>query len=387
MVLLNRIKLIIANSSIIKLLYLPIFFFRLFKIKKNRILCSNFMGKGYGDSPKYISEELAKDNKYEIIWICKNINDKFPNHVKPVKIYSLKYFYYIATSKFWIFNTRTPIYYIKRKKQIYIQTWHGCLAFKKIEFDVKDKLDKKYVKNAIKDTNYTNLMISNSSFCNELYKRAFRYSGKIMCKGTPRNDLLVGNNYLNIRKKVCRTLNIPKNNKIILYAPTFRAHYDTNPYDINFEDVIKNLKAKYHDDYSIIIRMHPGIKNPDSLILNYYNYINANNYDDMQELILASDLLITDYSSTMFEAMIANKPVIIYANDIKDYNEDRGSYFKINELPFPASFNNDELLKIILNTNFDDICNKYNNFKDKIGLNESGKSSVKIKEYIDERIL
>ena len=386
MSLFNKFKLIIANSFIIKILAIPIFFFRIFRIKNYRVLCSNFVGKGYGDSPKYISEELAKDNNYEIIWICKNINDRFPSYVKPVKIYSLKYFYYIATSKFWIFNTRIPVYYVKRKKQVYIQTWHGCLAFKKIEFDVEDKLDNNYVKNAVRDTNYTNLMVSNSSFCNDLYRRAFRYSGEIICNGTPRNDLLVNRTDLSIRSKVCNVLHISKNNKIILYAPTFRAHYDKNPYDINFDDVIKVLNKKYHDTYSVIIRMHPGIKNPDSLISNYNNYINANNYDDIQELILACDLLITDYSSTMFEAMIANKPVIIYANDIENYNKDRGSYFDINDLPFPISYNNKDLCKLLLNTKMEDICNGYDSFKESIGLKESGKSSISIKEYMDERI-
>jgi len=346
----------------------------------------NFGGKGYGDSPKYICEKLLLDNKYDIIWVCKDDNIELPLKIKKVKKYSILYFYYIATSKFWILNTRTEIYFRKRKKQIYIQTWHGCLALKRIEFDVADKLKKDYIKNAERDSKWTDLMISNSKFCTAMYKRAFKYNGLIYEYGTPRNDIFINNSNISIREKVNKKLGITSEHKILLYAPTFRIDYKNNPYNINFAILKKTLEKKYSNKWKIVIRLHPGIKRPEELIDNYYDYIDGNNYDDIQELISCCDMLITDYSSTMFEAMIARKPVLIYANDVESYMNDRGTYFEFTELPFEIATNNDELLNIILKDNLDKSIKKYDAFYKKVGLNESGNSCDKIKKYIDSNI-
>mgnify|MGYP002624396935 CR=1 FL=1 len=384
----KRIKKQIIDSNLINFLSIFIYINWIFRIKENRILFSNFFGKGYGDSPKYIAEALLKDkiNKYDIIWVCKNNNESLPKGIKTVKKYSIKYFYYIATSKFWIFNTRTEIYFRKRKNQIYIQSWHGSLAFKRIEFDVEDKLDKRYIRHAFLDTKYTNLMLSNSEFCNQMYKRAFKYDGKIQMYGIPRNDVLVKKNK-DIKNKVFNTFNISRDNKIILYAPTFRKEYKKNPYDIDFEKILNKINKESEQKWQLIIRLHPGIKETNKLISKYDNYINGNNYDDVQELIYACDLLITDYSSMMFEAMLADKPVIIYANDIDEYNSDRGSYFKFEDLPFPLAQNNKELLELIEEIKIQKITKKYNAFKEKLEINETGDASKMVKEYIDSCIL
>lgn len=376
----KKLKKIIYKS---KILTIPFYIFRIFPIKKNKVICSNFYGKGYGDSPRYIADELLKENKYDIVWVVeKNGKYEFPENIRTVKINTLKYIYELVTSKVWIFNCRKNIIIKKRKKQIYIQTWHGGLALKKVEKDAEKQLDDAYIKQAQDDSKCIDYLISNGKFCTEMYKRAFWYNGKIVECGTPRNDILLKDNK-NIRKCVFDYFSINENEKLVLYVPTFRDSYKNNPYDIDYNKFINILNRKYNYNYKFMTRLHPGVKNPEVLFDFSGNVINGSQYKDIQELILAADIVITDYSSTMFEAMIANKVVILYANDIDEYMKERGFYFDFKELPFSLATNNDEVVDILNSEKLDRMNEKYNEFMNNIGLIENGNASKTVCELIN----
>ena len=319
------IKKIIVRLNLLKIISLVLYIFRIFPIKKNKVCFINFSGKGYGDNPKYITEEILKENEdIEIVWFVKNIEKvkkEFPSRVRLVKIFSLRYLYELATAKVWVNNSRFDQFVIKRKGQYYIQTWHGGLALKKIEYDAADKMSEYYHKVMKNDNNLMDVMISNSKFCTEVYRRAFRFKGDIKEYGTPRNDFLLQKHDDTITK-IRNFFDIKEDNKILLYAPTFRDKYLKNPYDIDFERVKKELEDKTKQKWKIIVKLHPRIENPEDLIKFNDDIINATKYPDVQELIYSCDLLITDYSSTMFESLIANKSVILYANDIENYIND-----------------------------------------------------------------
>ena len=341
------IKKIIVRLNLLKIISLVLYIFRIFPIKKNKVCFINFSGKGYGDNPKYITEEILKENEdIEIVWFVKNIEKvkkEFPSRVRLVKIFSLRYLYELETAKVWVNNSRFDQFVIKRKGQYYIQTWHGGLALKKIEYDASDKMSEYYHKVMKNDNNLMDVMISNSKFCTEVYRRAFRFKGDIKEYGTPRNDFLLQKHDDTITK-IRNFFDIKEDNKILLYAPTFRDKYLKNPYDIDFERVKKELEDKTKQKWKIIVKLHPRIENPEDLIKFNDDIINATKYPDVQELIYSCDLLITDYSSTMFESLIANKSVILYANDIENYINERGFYFTFEELPFLLSNNNFPLL-------------------------------------------
>lgn len=378
------IKKIIIRLNLIDILGIFFIIFRVFPIKTNKIVFISYFGKGYGDNPKYIAEKLIDANKnYDLVWLVNNTSDTaFPDEIRKVKLRSLKAFYELATAKVWVNNSRFQTYILKRKKQYYIQTWHGSLALKKIEYDAEDKLNEYYRKVMKHDTKQIDLMLSNSTFCTEMYKRAFRYSGEIQEFGSPRNDILI-QDHQELRNKIINLFQI-KEEKILLYAPTFRQAYTKNPYDIDFENLKNVLEKQTGHTWKIIIKLHPIIATKSELINGMENVINASSYGDIQELICASDLLITDYSSTMFEAMIANKPVVLYANDIENYNEERGTYFNLQELPFPLCENNDELFKLLNTIKLKDIINSYSDFKKQVGLNETGKASQEVANKIME---
>ena len=325
------------------------YFFRVFPIQRNKICITNFNGKGYGDNPKYIVEELLRRNpRCGIVW-CVNdeCRDGFPDRVTLVRYKSIRAIYEEATAKVWIDNCRKQLYVRKRKDQFYIQTWHGGLGLKKSEKDVESKLLPYYVQQAKHDSRLIDILLSNSGFCTEWYKRAFWYNGAIAEFGVPRDDILI-NRPEHVREKVMRHFNLEKNARIILYAPTFRNDESTDVYDIDYSAVLDLMNSGRENRWVFLVRLHPNVSNRADLLQYTNSIINATGYADMQELMLASDMLITDYSSIVFEFMLMYKPVFLYVKDYEKYRaEERNFYFDLFSLPFPHAYTNSELLKKI----------------------------------------
>lgn len=375
------LKKIVIKLKLMNVFSIFFYIFRIFKIQNNKIVIVNYHGKGYGDNAKYVVESLLKKNEnLKIYWALKNTDEMVPKGIKKIKFNSIKYFYHLTTAKVWLNNSRFQPFVRKRKEQYYIQLWHGGLALKKIEYDAYDKMTEYYKQWMQNDSKITNLMISNSTFCTEMYRRAFKYNGKILEVGSPRNDILI-NNKENMKEKIYNYYNIGNDSKTLLYAPTFRKDYSSNPYNIDLLLVKQKLEEVTNDKWNIIVKFHPIMKKNDMYVKNIDKFIDASNYPDMQELIAGCDILVTDYSSTMFEALIANKIVILYVNDLDKYNEERGTYFDLQELPFNIVKNNNEIIKLIENFNDIDI-NSYNEFSKKVGLKEEGTASEKVAEKI-----
>lgn len=361
------------------------YLFRVFPVRTNKIVFSNFIGRGYGDNPKYIAEEIIKQNlNYELVWLVdkeeKNI-ETIPKEIRVIKYGTSKAIFELATAGIWIDNVRKSEYIKKRKKQYYIQTWHGGLGIKKIEGDVEESLSKGYLKMAKKDSKMTDLMISNSTYLSDLYKRAFWYTGEIYECGCPKNDILFKYSE-DIVKKVYNYYNISKDKKIIVYAPTFRVDGNTECYNIDFEMLLNTLKEKTSDEWVIIIRLHPNLVEKVDFIKYDENIINGTLYPDMVELAIASNALISDYSSCMFDSEMIGIPTFIYASDKEEYMDDRGFYFQLEELPFSVAENNEQLMNNILNFDMKEYKIKIEEFHKKVGLKESGKAAKLVVEKI-----
>lgn len=360
--------------------------FYLFPIKNNKIVICSYYGKGYGDNGKYIVEEIIdKSLNYDIVWLAnsENIDRKnFPIKVRIVKYMSLKSYYEMITSKIWIDNSRKEYIPKKRPTQKYIQTWHGGISLKKIEKDAESTLSDRYIKMAKKDSLYIDYLISNSSFCTSMYKRAFWYNGEILEIGSPRCDILINNNDIS-NNKINEYFNISSRTKIALYAPTFRNSHSTDFYDINFDEFHKNLEKNFGGDWVVLVRLHPNITNK-AQFLNYNSTIlNASEYSDMHELMKRSDLLITDYSSSMFEFGIMKKLVILYAKDINAYKKERDFYFDLYSLPFPIVKSNDNLNNLLKNINIKDYKKNLELFYKKINHFERGEAAKYIVTLIN----
>lgn len=357
------------------------YFFRLFPVCNKKIVVSSYYGKGYGDNPKYIVEELLKQDTYKIIWLVKDsgIADTLPAAVRPCKIGSLRAMYHLVTAKIWIDNCRKGFYF-KRKNQFYIQTWHG-FALKRIERDAVGSLTDGYESFASRDSGTIDMIVSCSHFMTDIYKKSFWYGGRVEELGAPRNDRILSGDS-SVKEKVYRSFGIEPAKKIVLYAPTFRKDLSLTAYSVDIERVLKAFGAKTGEEYVCLVRLHPNISTMSEAVTYSDRKINASNYPDMQELLVAADAVISDYSSLMFDFALSKKPCFQYAVDIEDYKSDRNFYFDLSELPFPLSTNNEELEEHILHFDQASYQKRLDTFFAEVGMVQNGDASGRVAEII-----
>ncbi|WML45804.1 CDP-glycerol glycerophosphotransferase family protein [Neobacillus sp. PS3-40] len=355
-------------------------------IKNNKVVLTNFNGKGYGDNPKYIAEEMLRQKlDFDIVWILKKEfigKANIPNSIRIVKYRSIRHLYELATAKVWIDNERKFFYTPKRKMQFYIQTWHGVVALKQIEKDIEKQLSPSYISKAKNDSKMIDLLISNSRFHTDLYRRSYWYDGEILEIGAPRCEVLI-NGQEEMSKKVLKYFNIKGKQSILLYAPTFRANSDTAVYNVDFERLIKVLEKKYGGEWIVLVRLHPDVTEKADSLQYSSKILNATEYEDMNELLAVSDILLTDYSSCMFEFSLTKKPIFLYAPDIEKYIEERNFYFNLQSLPYPLAENNDQLQKVIEGFDKSRYLTELSAFLKEIEIYDSNGASAKIVKIIN----
>lgn len=362
--------------------------FRILPIKRGRIVFSNFYGRGFADNPKYIAQEYIKRNSenIQLVWLIKGKRkSSIPKEIKQVRRGTILELYYLYTANVWIDNCRKHFGIVKRKGQFYVQTWHAGIGLKKCEKDISDTFNKTYLKSAINDSKMADLFLSNSKWETDLYKNCFWYDGKILEVGLPREDILYekkGDCY----KKVCEKFGIELGTNIVVYAPTFRDSGDCSSYNVDYNRVIKALKKRFkNSNWVILLRYHPNVKMNDNDNKKGFNIINTTEYPDINDLILASELLITDYSCCMFDGLLANKKVILYASDLDRFKKNgRGILFTINELPFSIATNNDELEMKILEFSNTRYSSDRLKFFEKCGIVFDGTATEKVVDYINK---
>lgn len=329
-----------------------------FPIQKNKVVFLNYYGKGYGDSPKYIAKEIFCQNlPWKIIWLVKG-DVYVPSKIKKVYIYGVRSFYELSTAKVIISNCKSniPFGYVskKKKKQYYLQTWHGDFGPKYIEKEIEDSFDPSYIITSKADSAATNAILSGNTFFSKVLKESFWLPEHcvILESGIPRNDIYFkGDEFKN---KLKEKFGFSKEDKILLYAPTFRDDYDTRCYNIDFVKVRMLLEQLKGETWKIIIRLHPNIASRTDLFHFDANIIDGSLYPDQQELCLISDCLITDYSSIMADFMLMKKPVFLYATDLEKYsdkNAGRGLRDMYYHLPFTLSSKQEDLERDILKFN------------------------------------
>lgn len=376
-------------------------FYKKYEVDDKVILFESFGGRNYTCSPKAIYEKMItmdKFNDYTFVWAFKNVED---HNVKPfknliiVKSGSDDYYKYCSIAKYWIVNSIMPENIKKKDNQVYVQCWHGT-PLKRLRYDIKvngsslNSVEEIRYRNDI-DAKRFDYFISPSKFCTEKFTSAFNLVnlGKeniIIEKGYPRNDRLfsfTNDDVENIKNK----LGIPKDKKIILYAPTFRDNQHTSGvgYTYNLGIDFDTLMDKINDEYVILFRTHYFVANSIDLS-KYEGFIyDVSRYDDINDLYIISDLLITDYSSVFFDYANLKRPMLFYMYDLDDYkNNLRDFYISLEELPGPIVEKEEDLLNEINNIdNYDKkYREKYNIFNEKYNYLDDKDSSMRVIEYL-----
>lgn len=375
--------------SIIKLL--ARFISLLFPIKKGLVLCWSFEGNQYGGSPMCISEYIQNHytfNYFTVIWLrSKESKAVFPSEIKIVRYGSLKHIYLLNVSEFLITDSRSFIHNVwnKRNGQKYIMTWHGGVGMKKIEGDAIDSLPETYIRLGKLDSKYADLFLSGSNFLTNQYRRAFWYEGEILQNGMPAYDIFFDKEKVIQHKKNIRNkLKLPDDSVVILYAPTFRKDHSIEPYRVDWSKIINTVRNKTSQDVYVLIKLHPGLLSESidikSLITNEH-VIDVTSFGNVLPLMCASDILISDYSSTMFEMALLKKPSFIYAVDYQEY--DRGFYFPLHSLPFPFADNQSQLLANIESFNDEMYIQKVNEFYNNVlGVCDNGNACKSVCDWM-----
>ena len=345
-------------------------------VSRHKIVFNNFYGKGYGDSPKYIAEEIRRQGlDVDMVWLVNDLSMDFPPGIRKVKLQSLKASFELSTAKMIVSNVRATLPYKKKQSQYYIQTWHGSVAFKAIEKDAIDKLRPDYVREAIEDSKMIDLFLSSNSIQTHEIQSCFWYDGEIFESGSPRNDMLFKGD--DVKNRIKQRLGLSAETKVVLYAPTFRDDYRMDVYCLDLPKVCNHLSSRLGDDWTALVRLHPNVS--DACPVAYSDRVlNASSYPDMQELLLIADVLITDYSSTIYDAAVMNKLVLLYAPDLDDYKMNRGLKQVYFDLPTPVCQTEDELFRFIDKLDVGNYHSGLRGFLDTVRIFDDGHASRRV---------
>lgn len=359
-------------------------------IEEKWVMFETFMGKNYSDSPKYIYEYLAQHNTkdFKFIWVLNN-DTKPPYGATVVKRFSREYAYYLAKCKYFVFNVRQPLWFVKREGQVFLETWHGT-PLKKLVFDQEEvtSADPHYKPQFYRQRAEWDYLIAANPFSTETFRRCFKFDNEMLEVGYPRNDLLYHPNKDQIARNLKKKLGIPLDKKTILYAPTWRddEYYKPGQYKFQLQLNLQMMKEALGDEYVIILRMHHYVA--DNLdVTGVEDFaINLSKYDDITEIYLVSDICITDYSSVFFDYANLKRPILFYTYDIEKYRDIlRGFYIDINtEVPGPLLYTTEEIIDAIknidgVNTQY---AKRYEEFYDRFCSVDDGNASKRTVERV-----
>lgn len=346
---------------------------------------SAYQGKSYGCNPKAITEYLVKNHKseFEIIWeaIDKEVATTIPSELKKVKPNTIRSYFYYCTAKFIINNERSPIELGKRNNQIYIQTWHGGLPLKKIEKDAEKHLSRSYIKKAKADSKKIDYLLSAGKLYTQIKRNCFWFDGKIVETGLPRNDILFQMKEDEVKKQ--KEAYGAGGKKIALYAPTFRNNKSIKDYQLDDQKLCEELGKKFGGEWIVFYKLHPNM-------LKYESDLTTSSFakivpikQDIQELLCIADCVFTDFSSLMFDVMLLKKPCFLYLNDSQQYLEqERGLYFELDQLPFPAGETQEDVFHLISNFDYDHYREEVEKFIDRIGSVDDGNACERVYQLI-----
>lgn len=369
--------------------------------EEKTVVFESFLGRQYGCSPKALFLEMARNpayKEYEKIWMfCspekyKSL-EKYPR-TKVVKYGSKEFYEGYARAKYWVTNYHLPKGIEKQKDQVYVQTWHGT-PLKKIGCDVpKTELltgdRKRAYKEYGQEGRIIDYMPSPSEFYSEKVASAFRLGpqAKVLETGYPRNDALFtwDENKCN---KIKNKLRLPQGKRTILYAPTWRddQHTAGTGYTYKLGIDFDALREKLEEGWVILFRAHYLISSTFDFE-RYGGFVrNVSEYDDINDLYLVSDMLITDYSSVFFDYANLKRPMLFYMYDYEKYkNQLRDFYFDISEIPGPVIKRekdiSEDILKLWDGFSYDE---KYKKFNEKFNPFQDACSQRVLEEIIRER--
>ena len=316
------------------------------------VFFETFGGTSATDSGLAICEALAELKPgLRRYWSVADPSVAVPAGTVPLHRYSAEWYRALGTSKYLVNNNTFPVFFRKKTGQIYLQTWHGT-PLKRIGFDTPvQRLTPSYLRTLAREPSEWDALLAQSPAAAQLLAGAFRYQGQVPVLGYPRNDALTAETAAAERKRVREVLEIPDEQTVVLYAPTWR---DTERTRGDRHAVVNYLNAglalaALGPNYTILFRGHHNVAGQRSAA-GINGLADVTDYPQISDLCLAADLLVTDYSSIMFDYAVTGKPMFFLVPDLEEYRDStRGFYFDLQEhVPGPLAHSAAELFEQIL---------------------------------------
>ena len=288
---------------------------------------------------------MKRSQKFDLVWVVKGKDIELPDGIRKILYGTYEHYQELGTAHIWIDNQHKNFFTKKREGQKYIQTWHGSGPLKKIEFDATN-LPQSYLDLCVMNSKMEDIMISPCQFNSNQYRRAFHYNGEIMECGYPRNDIFWQDN--SCREDIETIFSIESGELMVLYAPTFRDFQKEKEDMLDLEQVRIAMEKRFKKKCRIFVRLHPSDMEAAKNAPWLAECTDVTSYGDVQELLAAADVLITDYSSIMWDFSLSGKPVFLFHPDLDLYEKERGYYLSFDKMPYIQAFDNEDLCRKII---------------------------------------
>ncbi|MFC0038086.1 bifunctional glycosyltransferase/CDP-glycerol:glycerophosphate glycerophosphotransferase [Actinomadura rayongensis] len=321
---------------------------------RDLVTFESYFGWQYSCNPKAIYEEFRRrDTGYELVWVKGERHFNVPDGGRTVQRFSREYYELTAAARFVVNNAAQPTCYRPRDGQLYVQTWHGT-PIKTIGFDMLwDKMERRdqRQRELADDISRWGLLLSQNPMSTKVMRRAFRYDGEILESGYPRNDIAHQPGAEAIRTRLREELGIPPWKRAVLFAPTWRDNLRSTGEGLARHQLgldIERAAAALGHDTVLLLRMHHMLNAQLPSGLNSF-VVDVTDYPDITELFIASDAMITDYSSAMCDYAGLGKPIMLFTPDLEAYRNDiRGFTLDIVEhAPGPILRTSDEVIEAL----------------------------------------
>ncbi len=350
------------------------------------ILALCFSGRGAGDSVEPLARELAHRLGWPLRWGVTDRAVAVPAGAEPLLIHSREWHEALATSRLLVNNAHFPAYFRKRPGQVYVQTWHGT-PLKKIGNDVPgDALGLSYRALMEREAGAWDLLLAQNAFAGEALPKAFGYTGEVLVEGYPRNDALTSPGSVDRRLAVRRDLGVADHQRVVLYAPTWRDQVVTARNQaalVTHLDPVR-LRALVGDDVVVLLRGHSNTARGRSATTDA---IDVTDHPDLPGLFLAADVLVTDYSSVMFDFAVTRRPMIFLAPDLAEYRDStRGFYLDLADVaPGPVVATTDGVAAHLADpaTLVDEHAERYRAFVARFASLDDGRATARVADRVE----
>jgi CDP-glycerol glycerophosphotransferase len=348
-----------------------------------RALFNSFNGS-FSDSPRAIYEELVRRAPaMRHVWLRSAAGAGFPESVTTVEPYSLGYLRDVGRAGYVVSNIEMPRNLRKRPGMTYLQTWHGT-PLKRIGFDNERwKQNPRGLDRMAREFAKWDYLVSQNAFSTEIFRRAFRFDGEILETGYPRNDVLSAPEAPALRREVRAALGIPDGMRAILYAPTWRDNLVDERGALRFSPAldIARMAERLGGDTVLLLRLHRLLTPELGEGLGAF-VRNVSAHPDIRDLYLAADVLVTDYSSAMFDFAVTGKPIAFFTYDLDEYRDSvRGFYFDLEaEAPGPVCRTSEDLIDAL--GDLDERSHDYDRFRRRFCALEDGGATRRVVERV-----